>query len=56
VIVGVVSLLWNCRYWIDYYPEDFKGGLLLEQVSSLQKAMNEQHDQQLLSMLSTDSM
>ena len=41
---------------MDRYPEDFRDGLLLEQVVSLRKALSEHEDQNLLSMLSSDSM
>ncbi len=62
-IVNVLVVNWSeqmshlIRYWMDHYPEDFKGSSpLLEQVAELQETMKDNSDRHLVSMLSMDSL
>lgn len=42
---------------MDTYPEDFKhGSSLLNQVSALQQAMTQTHDEELLELVSSDGL
>ena len=46
-----------CRFWMDWYPEEFsRGNPLLQHLSSLQQAMDAAQDLELLDLVSSDGL
>lgn len=58
LMYSVISMM-NClsRFWMDHFPEDFKrSSPLIVEVSALQEAMKEGGDDDLLELITSDTL